>query len=183
MALRREPTKGVRDMKNDGPEAKRGIIAAIVLGAGLLTIGFINHNNSPTNQALAGGSSTKTATPSTPGCKSDWTKCSDNVEMARNYEGWTEAEVKCKIAANKLAKYGTPEWPWLAFQNLASGTDYAEKGEATLIENNAKFQNEYGTMVHTRVGCDYNLRNKKVEYVDPVDLPYNIYYMEKKLPQ
>ena len=166
-----EPVKSVR-VPEPGREGinRRHLLLLIGLTA-LMAVGM----------AAGIGNQHQSATASA--CQSDWSKCTNNVEMARNYEGWTEAEVKCKIAANKLAKYGTPEWPWLAFQNLASGTDYAENGEATLIENNAKFQNEYGAMVHTRVGCDYNLRTKKVEYVHPVDLPYNIYYKEKEMPK
>lgn len=150
---------------------KKGMVIAIVSMAASGVIVLAVGGASPESRITASA------------CKSDWSKCKDNVEMARNYDGWTLAEVKCKIAANKLAKYGTPEWPWLAFQSVARGTDYAESGEATLIEDEAKFQNQYGAMVHTKVGCDYDLRTKKVVYVHPVDLPYNIYYMDKEMPK
>ena len=123
----------------------------------------------------ASSSSTKTQSVTASACTSDWSKCTDNVEMARNYNGWTKAEVKCKMAASKLAKYGTPEWPWLAFQSLSGGKDFAETGIAALIEPDAQYQNSFGAMVHTRVVCEYDLGTEKVTDVGPVDLPYDIY--------
>jgi hypothetical protein len=113
----------------------------------------------------------KSASSTVSTCKSDWSKCANNLEMARNYEGWTEAEVKCKIAASKMAKYGTPEWPWLAFQHLTTASDYKTTGVAVLLEMGAKFQNMYGAMVRMEaVSCDYDLRTKKV--VDIFMEPY-----------
>jgi hypothetical protein len=115
---------------------------------------------------LVGGG--KDRTPATPatlapvGCKADWTKCADNGDMANNYDRWFHAQYRCKAEATKLAKYGTSEFPWLAFSTFLEGTDYAAKGIAVLYENDAKFQNGFGAMAHVEVRCEYDLRAEKV---------------------
>ena len=99
--------------------------------------------------------------PPAPSCKSDFTKCADIRDMANNYGGWSHGEFECKWEADKLAKYGTPEWSWMTFTKFYNGNDPAT-GTATLIDDDVKFQNGFGAMVHSRVECQYDFRAKKV---------------------
>ena len=70
----------------------------------------------------------------------------------------------CKRGANDLAKYGTPEWPWLAFSSFYKGTSYSS-GIVTVVEPDAKFSNAFGAMVRSEVVCEYDLKNQKVTNV------------------
>jgi hypothetical protein len=102
-----------------------------------------------------------TSTPVAPTCKSDWTKCADNRDMANNFDGWFHVQYGCKTAATDRAKYGTPEWPSFFFSSFYPGTNFST-GIVTLIEPDAKFQNGFGAMVHSRVQCEFDLRADKV---------------------
>src|SRR5260370_41700836 len=55
--------------------------------------------------AIAAGN--KESVPQAPSCKSDWTLCTDNADMANNYSGWISAKAKCKSEANESARFGT----------------------------------------------------------------------------
>jgi tetratricopeptide (TPR) repeat protein len=95
-------------------------------------------------------------------CPSDWTKCADNEQLVNKYSRWIHAQVACKMEANSQAKYGDPVWPWLAFSSFYGGKDYVTSGVAVIIEPDAKFQNGFGAMVHSRVVCRYDLRTERV---------------------
>ena len=82
------------------------------------------------------------------------------------YSGWSLTKVECKQAANDRAKYGSPEWPWLAFSTFYKGNNYVTSGIAVAIERDAQFSNGFGAMVHSRVTCTYDLRAKRVTDVD-----------------
>jgi len=115
--------------------------------------------------ALQGGNSDKQ--PASPSCKSDWTKCADNAEIANHYSQWFDAQFACKQAAIKQARYGTPVFPSLYFfSQFYPGTGYVTTGTATLVEPDAQFQNGFGAMVHSRVTCTYDLRTERVITVD-----------------
>jgi hypothetical protein len=70
--------------------------------------------------------------------------------------------VRCKRAANDQAKYGSPDWPWLAFSSFYKGKNYVTSGMAVAIEPDAQFSNGFGAKVHSRVTCSYDLRAKRV---------------------
>ena len=115
--------------------------------------------------ALGSGNSNKT--PESPSCKTDWTLCADNAEVANKYSKWFDAQFECKQAATKQARYGTPVFPSLYFfSTFLRGNDYVTTGQATLIEPEAQFQNGFGAMVHSRVTCAYDLRAQRVLSVD-----------------
>jgi hypothetical protein len=95
-------------------------------------------------------------------CRKDWAKCADNGEIVNKYSGWTMVQVRCQMAATEQAKYGDPEWPWLAFGSYLRGTDYVKTGLAVAIEKDAKFQNGFGAKVHSQVMCKYDLRSQNV---------------------
>lgn len=61
------------------------------------------------------------------------------------------------MAAERAAKFGTPEFPWLAFGTFHKGRDYVDTGIAYAYEDDAKFQNGFGAMVHSVVQCKYDL--------------------------
>lgn len=96
------------------------------------------------------------------GCKSDWRQCLDNADLINNFGEITRGEVSCLYAAKKLAKYGTPSFPFLSFSNFRSGNDYVRTGLAVLIEPNAEFQNGFGAVAHTKVTCTYDLASQTV---------------------
>lgn len=98
----------------------------------------------------------------TPTCYLDWRACRDNADIANNYSKIVDAQAACKIKANELAKYGTPEWPWLVFSSYQSGADGPTTGTLHLVEQNAKFQNGFGAMTHVVINCAYDLATKSV---------------------
>jgi hypothetical protein len=128
---------------------------------GLLVVGLILYSGVLSSTDKQPRAASPAAVPATPSCKSDWTKCTDNSDMANNYGGWFDVKYDCKKQANDLAKYGTPEWPWLAFSSFYPGTNYST-GIVTVIEPDAKFQNGFSAMVRSRVVCEYDLRAKRV---------------------
>jgi hypothetical protein len=128
------------------------VFAVIAIGA------IVNGGGNNTGNNNTGSSSHEAAA----SCKSDWTKCADNREMANNFDGYHKAEYACKRQATDLAKYGTPEWPWFAFGSFYPGPN---TGIVTLIEPDAKFQNGFGAMAHSRVECEYDFRTEKVTNV------------------
>jgi hypothetical protein len=84
--------------------------------------------------------------------------------MVNNWNGWYHVEAQCRDAAEKMAKYGDPKWPWFAFSSFYSGTSY-KSGQVTVIEPDAQFQNAYGAMAHVKVVCDYDLNQNAVSNV------------------
>ena len=116
---------------------------------GLMVLAAISHNNEP-------------SAPEVPSCKSDWTLCTDNSDMANNWHGWTHVQAACEIAAEKSAKYGTPEWPWLAFSSFLKGDDYPKTGIVKAMEDEAKFKNMFNASVKSKVICTYNINTETV---------------------
>jgi hypothetical protein len=104
----------------------------------------------------------ETPKPNKSNCKSDWRQCSDNAQLVNNFGDIGRAQLLCKYAAQKLAKYGTPDFPWFSFGSFERGSDFVRIGIATLIEDNAQFQNGFGAMVHSTVICKYDLDRAQV---------------------
>ncbi|MGY3582405.1 hypothetical protein ACVIGB_000671 [Bradyrhizobium sp. USDA 4341] len=102
-------------------------------------------------------------------CKSDWHQCSDNSDLMNHFADITRGMVTCRYAAEKLAKYGSPTFPFFAFGSFLPGSDYARTGIAVLIEKDAQFQNGYGAMAHTSVTCKYDLNTQHVVDVSIAD--------------
>jgi hypothetical protein len=132
-----------------------------VLGvAGLWGLGQMLPDQTPT-PAPSAPTATAPAAPVKPAspCKTDWSKCADNADIANNFEGYSSAGRACRRQAEDMAKFGTPEWPWFAFGSFYPGPI---TGIVTLIEPDAKFQNGFGAMARSRVVCKYDLRSKTV---------------------
>lgn len=136
-------------------------IGVIFLLAVIISISSGDHSSSSSpSTSESGAAPEKDAANGT--CHDDWTKCKDNGDLVNNYSKWVDVEVGCKIEANDEAKFGTPEWPWLAFGSYLKGDAYVTSGVAVAIENDAHFQNGFGAMVHSTVVCNYDLRAQKV---------------------
>lgn len=144
--LRSEPTNGTT---TEPKKRGRGFVTA--LGVIFLII-VAAANYKPDD---------KDKMPSSP-CKSSWWQCSDNADLINNYTGISDGKVDCEIAAKKLAKYGTPKFPWGAFGTFYTGSDYVKTGVVTLIEKDAQFSNAFNAMVHSTVICKYDLNARKV---------------------
>jgi hypothetical protein len=95
-------------------------------------------------------------------CNSDWRQCVDNADLMNNFGDISRGSLSCEYAAKKLAKYGSPSFPFFSFSRFRRGDDYVRAGLATLIEPEAMFQNGYGAMVHSVVTCKYDLNSQKV---------------------
>jgi hypothetical protein len=107
-----------------------------------------------------------------PTCISDWSKCKDNSDLARNWSGFAEVQVDCKYATNDRAKYDTPQYtsgyPGY-FSSFRSGNSAIETGKMLVIDNDVKMQNGFGAWARTKVYCEYDLRNKKVLNISTAD--------------
>jgi hypothetical protein len=91
--------------------------------------------------------------PTLPSCKTDWTRCTDNEDLANNYSSYSRAHVACEHDATSRAKYGDPKFSWLSFGTFYVGDQYPKTGLAILIEKDAQYQNVFGAMVHSEVKC------------------------------
>jgi hypothetical protein len=139
----------VKQTKNAG----RGILSL----AGFLVIMFIG--------LAALGISDKRKGLSDSTCITDWARCANNEELAKNYNRWWDVRRECKREADARARYKT-EWPWEAFGTFNVGNSYIASGKALAIEPEAQFQNGFGAMVRSRVTCTYDLREDRVISVD-----------------
>jgi hypothetical protein len=126
-----------------------GIIALIAIFG---SISKDNKNASNDDKAAA--------TPVT--CVNDFHKCTDNADLVNHYNGISHAQVGCENEAERLAKYGTPKWPWFAFSSFMGGDAYPKTGIISLLEKDSQFSNAFGAMVHSHVLCKYDLTQKKV---------------------
>jgi hypothetical protein len=108
---------------------------------------------------------TPEVTPEIIACRHDWQKCANNIDLMHNNFGAIEAKTACHMAADALAKYGTPEWGWLTFGWFTSGDDFPKTGVLRLADKNVKFSNVFGAMVHMTAICTYSLKTKEVESV------------------
>jgi hypothetical protein len=139
------------------PEKKKRSASDSVVGFIVLAIIFaaiVFHNSS--------SDKTPPSPPVVPTCKSDWRLCSDNADLINHYSGISDAQVACMLNAEKLAKYGTPDFPWSSFGRFYDGISYLKSGVITLVETGAQFSNGFGAMVHSTVTCTYDLVGKRV---------------------
>jgi hypothetical protein len=95
-------------------------------------------------------------------CNTDYRKCSSNSDLMNHFADITRGMVSCQVAAKKLAKYGSPIFPFFSFSHFRPGADYVRSGIAILIEDDAQFQNGFGAMEHTSVSCRYDLNTQRV---------------------
>lgn len=98
-------------------------------------------------------------------CAYDWHHCPNNQQLIDNGFHHMRMVSACKLSANKRAKYGTPTFPSNSFSEYQPGEEYVKTGVVYLFERDALFQNAFGTEVHTKVLCQYNLNHEAVDYI------------------
>lgn len=110
--------------------------------------------------AAAEGSNIEDQEKAHPTCVSDYTKCKDNADLLNHHESkdGIHLSIKCKEAAEDIAEYGTPEFPWIPFDSYHPGRSYIDGGEAVLIERDAQYKNAFNADVHVTAICHYDLR-------------------------
>jgi zinc-ribbon domain len=96
-----------------------------------------------------------------PTCVSDYTKCTDNKDVVEHHQAHNgiSMRVECETAAEQVAKYGKPDFPFLPFSTSRTGRSYIDSGTAILIENDAQFKNGFGASEHVVVTCYYDMKN------------------------
>lgn len=104
--------------------------------------------------------------PPAPSCSNDWKLCIDNAAMINEWNGLSLVQIKCKYAANDIAKYGHPDWSWFPFTNFMPGNDYPSTGMVTLIDRDVRFSNGFGAMTKVTAVCVYNLKLNKVTFIN-----------------
>ena len=139
------------------------IVVVIIVALSLLASVFSSDDKPSTNNA---SSSSPSSASDNDSCRSNWAKCQDNTDLVEHYSRWVDIEVACKMEANRRAKYGNPEWPWIPFGTYYKGDTYIKSGTAIAIEKDAQFQNRFGAMVHSTVTCSYDLGAQKVTDIE-----------------
>lgn len=111
--------------------------------------------------AITAGGKLQEEEKANPTCVSDYKKCKDNKEIIDRHKSKNNfsLEAECKIEAQKIAKYGEPNLPFLAFKTYFKGNFYIDDGTAVLIEDGATYKNAFGADVHVRARCEYDLKN------------------------
>jgi len=144
------------------PKKRLGCFGIIVVIIGVGTVvAMMSGGDKPSSQG-EGSALYKAVNGAKPSCKSDWKLCADNADLMNNFNGITRVTIDCKRAAQKLAKYGDPKFPWLSFGAFFTGNDYVKTGIVTAIEKEAQFQNGFGAWANSAVSCKYDLNANKV---------------------
>jgi hypothetical protein len=155
------PHCGVRSSASPTPRSPievAGIVALLLIAVAIFAYGTKSENSTD--------HSASKEDPQLIACRSDWSKCADNVQLLREYRDWYKVQSACSLAGDERAKYGTPKWPWGSFGTVLEGNDYVTSGVAVAIAPDVQFQNGFGAWAHTRVTCKYDLRAKSVLSVD-----------------
>jgi zinc-ribbon domain len=135
--------------RSQGGRSSIGRVLVTILVLGIIAVGLGRMEVSQKNEEKP--------------CTSDWRKCSDNADLVNHYLSDYRAQDSCKSEAEKLARYGSPKFPWLyPFSTFYSGDQYLKTGIAVLVEKEAQFSNAFGGMVRSTVTCTYDLNQKKV---------------------
>lgn len=150
-----EPSGDLKALASGASPKKSGCGGAAVIGVIVVVAVLIG----------IGSNSNDKTTPQQASCASNWHLCTDNADIANHYSDYSSAKASCQIEAEKLAKYGSPKWPWVAFGHFYNDGSAAKSGIITLIEPDAQFQNGFGAMAHSTVTCTYNLNTKIVTNV------------------
>ncbi len=98
-----------------------------------------------------------------PTCVSDYAKCADNEELVNKHQSrdHVSISIECAQEAKKIARYGTPELPFLAFHRYSTGRAFIDSGTATLIEPDASYKNGFNASQNVTAICTYNLREDR----------------------
>lgn len=97
----------------------------------------------------------------TPGCATDWHKCADNAELAREYADWKNIPRLCRQAAEIDPQFGSPQWQDRAFTTVLPGKVYVTEGKVAVAEPNVSFVSTDHAL-RAKVVCEYDLAQRKV---------------------
>jgi hypothetical protein len=145
------------------PQSKKPllILLAIAIGALIVYRNPTPAEHSPTQSTPTESEADKKLEAA---CAGDWRKCQDAIQLTFYWNGRAGAKHRCRDAANSMAKYGEPKWPYPYFDNIFPDENISG-GTYTLIENDAQFQNGFGAYAHTQLICKYDLKTSTVEDV------------------
>jgi len=144
------------------------------VGAGVLTVimlggigGYLFGDDPDKNTTGSSGDSEQDkANANENPCVSNWRKCDDTSDLVENNDHIKMARQRCESAAARQANYGEPEFPFFSFTSYYSDEKAIEKGKVTLLEDQAKFENQYGAMAKVEARCIYDLESKSVVSFD-----------------
>ena len=112
--------------------------------------------------AIGSGDGNSNLSESQKACKESYTMCASQRDLMEYSSEVTNARIECKMQAERLAKYGDPDFPWSPFHSYLPSENSANTGVITLFEKDAKFMNGFGAMKRSVVMCKYNLRTGTV---------------------
>jgi hypothetical protein len=98
-------------------------------------------------------------------CKKDYKLCKDNADIYNMNLGMI---YDCKYASEKKA-ISTVDWGGMFepnFSSYYSGNSGVKDGYIVLIDNVAKYKNEYNVDIKKTTTCKYNLQTHKVDMID-----------------
>ena len=95
-----------------------------------------------------------------PTCRSDYMKCADNDELVRLYQTKQDVpiRVECKVAAERAARFGTPEFSSPPFPEYWRGKSFIDSGRVVLMDSNAKYKNGFNATVNSVATCVHDLK-------------------------
>lgn len=126
------------------------------LAVAVLIIGFLIW-------AANEGAKIEKAEKANPTCISDYTKCKDDDDLIEHHEtkdGFSMS-IACESEAKNLAKYGTPKFSFPPFPRYFKGQLYIVTGRATLLDDDAQFQNGFGAYENVMARCQYDLKTDR----------------------
>ncbi|HJW42530.1 MAG TPA: hypothetical protein VJ476_15045 [Rhizomicrobium sp.] len=105
----------------------------------------------------------------TPGCASDWTKCTDNAELVRDYGEWKQVPGLCQRATEIKSQTGAPQWLDRPFSATLPGNIYVSSGKAVAIAPDVAFVSA-DRVSHAKVVCEFDLKQHAVTslYIVPL---------------
>ena len=76
-----------------------------------------------------------------------------------------EAEVACRMGAERKSRFGDGSWSWVKFGRFSGGDDYIKTGRLRMKDVNVTFPTGQGGQVRSEVSCAYDLNAGKIESV------------------
>lgn len=94
-------------------------------------------------------------------CATEWSKCADNAQLAREYADWKNVPGLCLAAAKADPQFAAAEWPAETFAEILPGNVYVTSGKAVALETHAPLVTADGE-TRARFICEYDLKARKI---------------------
>jgi hypothetical protein len=94
-------------------------------------------------------------------CATDWTKCADNAQLAREYTDWRRVPGLCRQAAMADPQFADAQWPAHPFADVLPGNVYVTSGKAVALETHAPLVSA-DSVAHAKFICEYDLKAGKI---------------------